>query len=379
MGREYRARRGRGAAVCNEPLIRSAATCPVAEEAMVPSPRDDALSVPSRTTEHARTFVSWPCRAELWGGFLGEAEEEYAAVVEAIAGFEPVTVIVPPGVVPRLPVGTTYPVDVAELPIDDSWVRDNGPIFVVDGRGGVAAVQFGFNAWGGKYAPWADDALLPARLGQLLGMRVYAAPLVAEGGGLTFDGEGTLITTESVLLNPNRNPGLSREEIEALLLDYLGIQKVIWLRDGLVEDRDTDGHSDNITQFVRPGVVLAQVAPDRANPNWDGLSDNLARLRKETDAGGHKLEVIEMPVLPYVDVGGEQFVVPYTNYYPVNGGIVAPQLGHADDDAGFALLRELFPDREVVGAPSRLLAYGGGGIGCITQQLPAGMALAPSA
>ena len=346
---------------------------------MVPSPRDDSLFVPSRTTEHARTFVSWPCRAELWGGFLGEAEEEYAAVVEAIAGFEPVTVIVPPGAVPRLPVGTTYPVDVAELPIDDSWVRDNGPIFVVDGRGGVAAVQFGFNAWGGKYAPFADDALLPARLGQLLGMRVYEAPLVAEGGGLTFDGEGTLITTESVLLNSNRNPGLSREEIEALLLAYLGIEKVIWLRDGLVEDRDTDGHSDNITQFVRPGVVLAQVAPDRSNPNWDGLSDNLARLRKETDAGGHKLEVIEMPVLPYVDVDGEQFVVPYTNYYPVNGGIVAPQLGHADDEAGFALLRELFPDREVVGAPSRLLAYGGGGIGCITQQLPAGMALAPSA
>jgi agmatine deiminase len=346
---------------------------------MVPSPRDDSLFVPSRTTEHARTFVSWPCRAELWGGFLSEAEEEYAAVVEAIARFEPVTVIVPPGAVPRLPVGTKYPVDVAELPIDDSWVRDNGPIFVVDGRGGVAAVQFGFNAWGGKYAPFADDALLPARLGQLLGMRVYEAPLIAEGGGLTFDGEGTLITTESVLLNPNRNPGLSREEIEALLLAYLGVEKVIWLRDGLVEDRDTDGHSDNITQFVRPGVVLAQVAPDRSNPNWNGLSDNVTRLRKETDAGGHKLEVIEMPVLPYVDVGDEQFVVPYTNYYPVNGGIVAPQLGHPDDEAGFALLRELFPDREVVGAPSRLLAYGGGGIGCITQQLPAGMALAPGA
>jgi agmatine deiminase len=343
----------------------------------VPSPRDDALFVPSRTTEHARTFVSWPCRQELWGGHLAEAEVEYAAVVEAIARHEPVTVIVPPGVVPRLPVGTAYAIDVAELPIDDSWVRDNGPIFVVDGRGGVAAVHFGFNAWGGKYAPFADDAQLPARLAQLLGMRVYTSPLIAEGGGLAFDGEGTVITTESVLLNPNRNPGASREDVEELLRASLGVEKVIWLREGLVEDRDTDGHSDNVVQFVRPGVVLVQMAPDRSNANWDVLNDNRARLQNETDAGGHKLEIVEMAVLPYVDVEDERYVVPYTNYYPVNGGIVAPELGHADDDAGFALLRELFPDREVVGAPSRLLAYGGGGIGCITQHLPVGMALAP--
>ena len=173
----------------------------------MPSPRDDSLFVPSRTAEHARTFVSWPCRAELWDGHLAEAEAEYAAVVEAIARFEPVTVIARPGTQPRMPADTAHPIDVAEIPIDDSWVRDNGPIFVVDGRGGVAAVSFGFNAWGGKFAPFADDAQLPPRLARALGMRVYDAPLVAEGGGLAFDGEGTLITTESVLLNPNRNPG----------------------------------------------------------------------------------------------------------------------------------------------------------------------------
>jgi agmatine deiminase len=208
-------------------------------------------------------------------------------------------------------------------------------------------------------------------------MRIYDAPLVAEGGGLAFDGEGTLITTESVLLNSNRNPGLSREQVEELLRAYLGIEKVIWLRAGLVEDRDTDGHSDNVVQFVRPGVVLAQMAPDRSNPNWDVLRDNHARLANETDAAGRPLEVVEMPVLPYVEVDGERFVVPYTNYYPVSGGIVAPRVDSPEDDIGFELLRELFGEREVVGAPSRLLAYGGGGIGCITQQLPAGMALAP--
>ena len=343
----------------------------------MPSPRDDSLFVPSRTAEHARTFVSWPCRPELWDTHLAEAEVEYAAVVAAIARFEPVTVIFRPGTQPALPAGTAHPVHGAEVPIDDSWVRDNGPIFVVDGHGGVAAVNFGFNAWGGKFAPFADDAELPARLAQLLGMRVYDAPLVAEGGGLAFDGEGTLITTESVLLNPNRNPGLTRERAEELLGEYLGIEKVIWLAGGLVEDRDTDGHSDNVVQFVRPGVVLVQMAPDRSNPNWDILRDNRARLVGETDAAGRALEVVEMPVLPYVEVDGERYVVPYVNYFPVNGGIVAPQVDQPDDDVGFALLRELFPDREVVGAPSRLLAYGGGGIGCITQQMPVGTAIAP--
>ena len=252
----------------------------------MPSPRDDSLFVPSRTAEHARTFVSWPCRPELWDDHLAEAELEYRATVEAIARFEPVTVIAPPGTQPSLPSGTTHAVDVAEIPIDDSWVRDNGPIFVVDGHGGVAAVNFGFNAWGGKFAPFAEDAQLPPRLAARLGMRVYDAPLVAEGGGLAFDGEGTLITTESVLLNPNRNPGLTRERAEELLGAYLGIEKVIWLAGGLVEDRDTDGHSDNVVQFVRPGVVLVQMAPDRSNPNWDLLRDNRARLEGETDAAG---------------------------------------------------------------------------------------------
>ena len=162
MEREYR----------GSPLLTVLHHRPDAWEAMVPSPRDDALSVPSRTVEHARTFVSWPCRADLWGGHLAEAEAEYAAVVEAIARFEPVTVIAPPGTTPRLPVRHgRIAVDVAEIPIDDSWVRDNGPIFVVDGRGGVAAVGFEFNAWGGKFAPFADDARLPARLAQPLAMR----------------------------------------------------------------------------------------------------------------------------------------------------------------------------------------------------------------
>ena len=342
------------------------------------SPVAGPVRLPAEWEPHERTVMGWPCRVALWRETLPQARSDYAAVANAIAAFEPVTMIANAGadaVAARSACGGG--VEVVELPLDDSWLRDSGPIYVRDGAGRRLAVHFRFNAWGEKFAPFADDAELPARLAQLLGMRVYDAPLVAEGGGLAFDGEGTLITTESVLLNPNRNPGLTRERVEELLGSYLGIEKVIWLAGGLVEDRDTDGHSDNVVQFVRPGVVLVQMAPDRSNPNWDILRDNRARLEGETDAAGRKLEVVEMPVLPYVEVDGERYVVPYVNYFPVNGGIVAPQVDQPDDDAGFALLRELFPDREVVGAPSRFLAYGGGGIGCITQQMPAGTALAP--
>ena len=161
-------------------------------EAMVPSPRDDALSVPSRTVEHARTFVSWPCRADLWGGHLAEAEAEYAAVVEAIARFEPVTVIAQPGTTPRLPADTAHPVDVAEIPIDDSWVRDNGPIFVVDGRGGVAAVRLRVQRLGRQVRAVRRRRAAAGAAGAVARRcALYEAPLVAEGGGLTFDGEGT--------------------------------------------------------------------------------------------------------------------------------------------------------------------------------------------
>ena len=346
----------------------------------MPSPRDDALFVPSRTTEHARTFVSWPCREELWGGFLSEAEEEYAAVVEAIAGFEPVTVIVSPGAVPRLPVGTTFPIDVAELPIDDSWVRDNGPIFVVDGRGGVAAVHFEFNAWGGKYAPFADDARLPARLGQLLGMRVYEAPLVAEGGGLTFDGEGTLITTESVLLNPNRNPGpLARGDRGAAA-------RLSRDREGdLAARRPRRGsrHRRALRQHHAVRAAGRRARPGRARPlqsqlggaqRQPGAAAEGDRRRRATSSRSSRCPCCRTWTST---ASSSSCRTPTTT--PSTAASSRRCSGTRDDEAGFALLRELFPDREVVGAPSRLLAYGGGGIGCITQQLPAGMALAPGA
>jgi agmatine deiminase len=344
------------------------------------SPYQDGLFMPGRWVEHERTLVSWPCLEWAFAtGHLQDAKAEWAEVIRAILRFEPVTVIAAPGSRDEVVNACGASVEVFEIPIDDCWIRDNGPIFVIDGAGGVAMTDFGFNAWGGLNEEWDNDDAVPERLSELLGMRRYRAPIIAEGGGITCDGEGTVITTESVLLNPNRNPGLTKADIERVLRDYLGAEKVIWLPFGLYEDMEeygTGGHSDNVVQFTRPGQVLFQAAPERSNPNWELAEANRARLVGETDATGRPIEIVEIELLPYTrEIGGRRLVVPYTNFYPVNGGIIAPRLRIPDDDVAFRLLGELFPGREVVGVPTDFQAYGGGGIGCITQQIPAGIPL----
>jgi agmatine deiminase len=342
------------------------------------SPRADGLRAPARTERHERTLVAWPTERPIWGAHRERAVAEYRALIAAIAGFEPVTVIADPTLADeaRAECAALDRVDVLELPIDDSWVRDSGPIYLVDDRDGVALVQFGFNAWGEKYVPYDDDARLPERLAEAAGMRRYESPLVMEGGGFTVDGEGTLITTESVALNPNRNPGWTRDECVEALCAATGAELVIWLEHGLVEDRDTDGHSDNVVQFAGPGRVIVQVAPDRSNPNWERLRENAARLRATVDAQGRRLEVIEIAQLPYTEpVDGQRFAVPYVNFYPVAGAIVVPQLDAPGEEEAYATLTAALPGRQIAGVPSVMLAYGGGGVGCVTQHVPAGSVL----
>ncbi len=343
------------------------------------SPRSDGLRAPARTERHERTLVAWPTDRPIWGAHRERAVAEYRALVETMARFEPVTVIAQPEVEAeaRAACADCAGVDVLPLPIDDSWIRDSGPIYLVDGAGGVAMTQFRFNAWGEKYTPYDRDARLPERLAEVAGMRRYPSPLVMEGGGFTVDGEGTLITTESVVMNPIRNPGWSRAECEHALLEATGADLVLWLEHGLVEDRDTDGHSDNVVQFAAPGRVVVQVAPGRDNPNWERLRENAARLRAARDAQGRRLEVVEVPQLPYTEaIDGERFAAPYVNFYPVNGAVVVPQLGAPGEEEAFATLADALPGREIAGVPSVMLAYGGGGVGCVTQHVPAGEAIA---
>jgi agmatine deiminase len=341
------------------------------------TPRADGLRAPARTERHDRTLVAWPTRRPVWGPYRERAVAEYRALVAAIARFEPVDVIADPehAAEARAACAGLARVAVLELRIDDAWIRDNGPIYLVDDRGGVAMTHFRFNAWGERYLPYADDARVPELLAERSAMRRYESDLVMEGGGFTVDGEGTLITTESVVLNPNRNPGWTRAECEQALLAATGAELVIWLEHGLVEDRDTDGHSDNVVQFAAPGRVVVQVAPDRANPNWDRLRANAERLRAARDAQGRRLEIVEIAQLAHTEpIDGERFAAPYVNFYPVNDAVIVPRLDAPGEEFAYAALADALPGRSVVGVPTDLLAYGGGGVGCVTQHVPAGEA-----
>jgi agmatine deiminase len=297
----------------------------------------------------------------MWGERFQQAKADHAAVANAVAAFEPVLMAACPSQVGEARALLDGAVDVVPIAIDDSWARDSGPIFVLGG-GRRAGVHFGFNAWGEKFHPYANDEAFGACVLEALGEeRLDATSFVLEGGSIAVDGEGTLVTTEQCLLHPSRNPSLERDAIEARLREHLGVQRIVWLRDGLVEDRDTDGHVDNICAFVAPGKVLLQTVDDEADPNYEGCRENAQRLR----AAG--LEVVELGILPRADA---ETVVPYVNYYVCNDALIVPTTGADTDGQVLELLETLYPGREAVAAPGVTLAHGGGGVHCITQQVP---------
>ena len=326
--------------------------------------------MPPEWAPHERTLMAWPCRAELWGGQLRAAKAESAGVANAIAAFEPVTMVArdaTDAAEARAALGGA--VEILQAPVDDSWLRDSGPIFVVDHVAEPSrrvGVHFGFNSWGMKFDGYENDQAIGRRLVEHVGSEVVRAPLILEGGSIAVDGTGTLLTTEQCLLHPNRNPSMDRDEIERHLKDYLGVTDVVWLGQGLVEDQDTDGHVDLIAAFVAPGVVLLQrAAPD--NPNHD----NMARNREIAIAAG--LQVIDFDPLAYASVEGETVVASYMNFYVGERFVVVPIAGQADlDAAALARIDEAFGGaKEVVGVPGVVHAFGGGGPHCITQQVPA--------
>jgi agmatine deiminase len=329
------------------------------------TPRAAGLRLPAEWAPHERTLMAWPARFELWGTAWEQAKRDYAAIARAIAAFEPVLMVAPPGARADVRRRCGRGVDVVEIPIDDSWMRDSGPIVVSGADGRRGGVDFRFNGWGEKFTPYDRDDAMSSVLLERLGIERFEAPLVLEGGSITVDGDGTLIATEQCLLHPSRNPSLSRDQIERLLGEYLGVDVVVWIPNGLSQDRDTDGHVDNVAQFAGPGRVVAQAVPDPASPDHERMAANLERLR----AAG--LEVITLDELPATDVRGAPGCCPYTNFYVCNDAVIVPVTEEDPDrDAdALAAIGAAF-GREAVPAPGRLLAEGGGGVHCITQQVP---------
>jgi agmatine deiminase len=335
--------------------------------------RPTGLRMPAEWAPHERTLIAWPAREAAWRGTtIGQARDVHAEVVAAIAAFEPVTLVADPAHVEdaRRRV-TAENVELLALPIDDSWLRDSGPLFVTgtDADGTTrAAIDFRFNAWGEAFKPYDKDAAVARRLLGQLGIERFGSPMVLEGGSIAVDGEGTLVTTEQCLLNRNRNPLLNRDDIEAELRTQLGVDQIVWLGRGLAEDADTDGHVDNVCAFLAPRRVLLQTAPDGDDPNAAALEDNARRLA----AAGIAIDPWELLPRARRD-DGSVVAIPYTNFYLCNGAAIVP-LGEQDADMDAEALRRLgavLPGRELVGVPGRVLALGGGGVHCITQQVPA--------
>lgn len=343
------------------------------------TPRERGYAMPAEWTQHAGCLMAWPNRVELWGAQLAEAQRDYSLVARAIARFEPVVMICNPGTsetVRELCGPEVLPI---EMPINDSWARDSGPAFVRrhSGSDDVALVGFGFNAWGNRWHPHDDDAALSERLAEWLGLPYFRAPFVLEGGSFFVDGDGTVITTEQCLLNPNRNPDLTRDEIAALLCDYLGATTVVWLPYGHSLDvgpNGTDGHVDGVLQYVAPGRVMLEVVSDPSSPEHDRGVANLAAIDRQCDAAGRAFTIDRL------DPGADA-AVSYANHYLANGAVIVPVSGSGNQPASavearsLERLAEIYPDREIVPVPGGVIADGGGGPHCITQQIPTGVTI----
>jgi agmatine deiminase len=335
-------------------------------------PADLGYSMPAEWAAHAGCWMAWPKRVGLWREYLEGAREDYVRVAQAIAGFEPVTLLADPKDVTDARRRCGPSVNVVSMPIDDSWLRDSGPTVVMDSAGRRAAAVFTFNAWGGKYEPHDQDATLGERLAALTGIPAYRSDLVVEGGGFLSDGEGTLITAETCVLNPNRNPGWTKAEAGAELRAMLGVKKVIWLP-GDVTDTETDGHVDGFIAYVKPATLLCEVVADPEDPRYAIMAENRRVLETETDARGRRFDLLPIVEAPRsaVPSGQEGYCRSYVNFYIANGAIIVPAYGIAEDAAASDMVSRAYPDRRVVPVALGDLFRGGGGIHCITQQEPA--------
>ncbi len=355
------------------------------------TPAADGYRMPAEFEPHDGCWMAWPERTDNWRLGAEPAQLAYAAVAAAIAASEPVTMAVSDVLFERARALLPAEIRLVEITTDDAWIRDTGPTFVVDGAGNRRGVDWRFNAWGGHngglYAPWDRDDRVAHKVLEIEGADRYRAPFVLEGGAIHVDGEGTVLTTEQCLLNRNRNPQLSREQIEAGLHAHLGAETVVWLGAGVYED-ETDGHVDNLACFARPGVVMLTWSEDESDPQSGISRDARERLEAATDARGRRFEVVLLPSPGPLEIGaeeaagvepvpgtkprqaGDRLAASYANFYLGNDRVVFPLLDERRDEEAAEILRGCFPEREVVGVPAREILLGGGNIHCITQQVP---------
>jgi agmatine deiminase len=336
------------------------------------TPKELGFRMPAEWEVHERCWMQWPYRENHFWTDIKQTQLAYARVARAVRKFEPVTMIVRGAELTTAQELCGKDVDYLVMDLDDSWARDSGPNFVTSGQE-LAASVFHFAAWGRKYDRIRSDAAVAHRVAEHLGVRTFSTSVFMEGGGINVDGQGTILTTETCILNKNRNPGITRAEAERILCEWLGGEKVIWLP-GDPMDLGTDGHVDGLACFVRPGVVLCQVGcRDDDADRFKDLQENMKALESATDAQGRALEIIPIEeAYDAEDLGTEFFCRAYVNFYIANGGIVFPYYGGVPtDERAQAAVRRAFPHHRLEAVDIDHILIGGGGIHCITQQQPA--------
>ena len=341
------------------------------------TPAEHGFAFPAEWQRHAGTWISWPRPEGIsFPGFYHRSIEDVVAVIRAIAAYEPVHLNVPNANYARIVRATLSAggvparrVHLHEIPTNENWTRDHGPAFVQRRRRGrvdTAIVDWRFNAWGGKYPPWDADDAVPTRVAAELGLPVFHADIVMEGGAVDFNGEGTILTTTACLLHENRNGGLPKREVERYLRDYYGHRHVVWLGDGIAGD-DTDGHVDDLARFIGPRTIAIAVEDDPRDANYAVLQDNRRRLAKARDAEGRPFEILELPMPRAVIHEGQRLPATYVNFSFVNGGLLVPTFAdRRRDREAIARLQRALPGRRVQGVDCRALIWGLGAIHCLT-------------
>ncbi len=342
-------------------------------------PADLGFRMPAEWEPHRGTWLSWPHKEASWPGKFEPVPAIFARLARHLAEHEEVHINVAG---PLLEAEALRALDSAGAdrqriffhhnPTDDAWCRDHGPIFVQRdaGRREQIILDWGYNAWGGKYPPFDLDDVVPTRIGAELGLPVRRPGIILEGGSIEVNGRGTLLTTEACLLNPNRNPQLDRNGIEEYLRAYLGVSNILWLGDGIAGD-DTDGHVDDLTRFVSHDTVVTVVEDDPSDENYEPLQENLERLRGMTDQDGHPLRVVTLPMPRPLYQEDQRLPASYANFYIANGVVMLPTYDEERDAEAAATLQSVFPDRRVIGIDCTDLVWGLGAFHCVTQQWPA--------
>ncbi|MFF2303863.1 agmatine deiminase family protein [Streptomyces sp. NPDC058128] len=361
------------------PLVALGAALPTVARAAT-APSGATLRMPAETDQHVRTFMAWPALSSVWSSHLGAVRRDIATVAHEISRYEPVVMLARPDQAADARYtcgsGAYYGIEVVEIANDDLWIRDFGPTFVV-APGAVAGVDTNFNGWGKtgtSYAqPYANDAAAAATLLGQYGIDRVRAPFVGEGGSLETDGAGTLLATVSSLVNGNRNPGMSQDQVEQGMKSVLGVDKVIWVP-GLAGQDITDSHIDCLARFTAPGQVILDKPGPGVDSKWVAVYEETRRILQDaTDAQGRRLTITELPGPDrrYIRGRGNDFLSSYTNYYTANGAVLVPQFGDGyADGVAYAILQAAYPGRNVVQLNIDNIASGGGGIHCATQSQP---------